>query len=171
VINIADSVSGVPIGVLNFVKNGYHKLDIGYDSEAHLNLSFRTGVPALYTILSSTIRPQHRDSTEWSFGYGIGSSPRLGKRMRLNIDITSHQMVEGGRIEHLQLTNRLSTGIEYQITSWFAVYGAFVANHAFYELDAVYDPYSEPRNIVYSTSDNRYKSELWPGWRFGIRFF
>ncbi|MFN6378676.1 MAG: carboxypeptidase-like regulatory domain-containing protein [Flavobacteriales bacterium] len=171
VINIADSVSGVPIGVLNFVKNGYHKLDVGYDSEAHLNLSFRTGVPALYTILSSTIRPQHRDSTEWSFGYGIGTSPRLGKRVRWNIDITSHQMVEGGRIEHLQLTNRLSTGVEYQITSWFAVYAAFVANHAFYEMDSTYNPYSEPRNIVYSTSDNRYKSEVWPGWRFGIRFF
>lgn len=171
VINIADSVSGVPIGILNFVKNGYHKLDIGYDSEAHLNLSFRAGVPAFYTILSSTIRTQHRDSTEWSFGYGIGTSPRLGKRMRLNIDITSHQMVEGGRIEHLQLTNRLSTGIEYQITSWFAVYGAFVANHAYYEMEAAYNPYSEPRNIAYSTSDNRYKSELWPGWRFGIRFF
>ena len=171
VINIADSVSGLPIGVLNFVKNGYHKLDVGYDSEAHLNLSFRTGVPALYTILSSTIRPSLRDSTEWSFGYGIGTAPRIGKRIRWNIDITSHQMVEGGRIEHLQLTNRLSTGIEYQITSWFAVYGAFVANHAFYELDAEYNPYTESRNIVYSTSDNRYKSELWPGWRFGIRFF
>lgn len=171
VINVADSVSGVPIGVLNFVKNGYHKLEIGYDSEAHMNLSFRTGVPLFYTILSSTIRPNHRDSTEWSFGYGVGTSPRLGKRMRLNIDLTSHQMVEGGRIEHLQLTNRFSTGIEYQITSWFAIYGAVVANHAFYEMETIYSPYSESRNIVYSTSDGRYKSELWPGWRFGIRFF
>ncbi|MEZ4800942.1 MAG: STN domain-containing protein [Flavobacteriales bacterium] len=107
-INIADSMSGTPIGFFNFVKSGYHKLEISYDSDEHLNLAFRSGVPQFYTILLSSIRPAYRDSTEWSFGYGIGTAPKLAKNVRLNFDLTSQQMVEGGRIEKVNLNNKFS---------------------------------------------------------------
>ncbi|MFN8164998.1 MAG: hypothetical protein U0X76_02200 [Bacteroidia bacterium] len=46
-LNIADSVGGVPIGFLSFVRQGVHQLEISANEIFPVNVSLRTGVPAL----------------------------------------------------------------------------------------------------------------------------
>src|SRR5690606_38563400 len=50
-LNVADSMNGVPVGFLSFVKTGYHKIEVGADEVFYNNIAFRTGVPAFYNIL------------------------------------------------------------------------------------------------------------------------
>ena len=63
--NYADTLGGVPIGLISFVKTGYHKLEISADEIFHANLAFRTGVSKFYNILSAGIMPeQNKDKKQ-----------------------------------------------------------------------------------------------------------
>src|SRR5690606_16339199 len=72
IINIADSSTAVPIGLLTFVKNGYRALEV-YTTETSLaNLAFTTGVNKFYNIFSAGYS-SHSGGERWMFGYGVGS--------------------------------------------------------------------------------------------------
>lgn len=170
-LNIADSLSGVPLGFFNFVKSGYHKMEVSYDSDEHINLAFRSGVPRFYTIMLATIRPDHRDSTEWSFGYGVGTAPKLSKNLRLNFDLTSQQMIEGGRLEYTHLNNKFQVGLEWQFSKKVALFAAANVNYSITDKDELYQPYFDHRTIYYSNNSGSIRSEVWLGWKAGLRFF
>ena len=48
VFNFSDSVAGVPVGFLSFVRKGYHQLEISANESFPLNLALRTGVRQFY---------------------------------------------------------------------------------------------------------------------------
>ncbi|WP_373396777.1 hypothetical protein V8V91_18955 [Algoriphagus halophilus] len=45
--NYSDSTSGTPIGLISFVRKGYHKVEIGVDEMLPLNISLRTAPEGL----------------------------------------------------------------------------------------------------------------------------
>lgn len=173
--NYADSVSGAQIGLLNFVLKGYHQVEIGVDEMLPLNVSFRTGTRSFYNMLFVGLRTESSDSTTWAFGYGIGTSPSLGKKAFLNFEISAQQLNKGN-VSALNLVNRLYIGVEYRLGKRFGLFAGPSLNLRVYDSSFNEHPelftYSNPRIIAESSypSEN-ISTQLWIGGKTGLRFF
>ncbi|WP_164675169.1 carboxypeptidase-like regulatory domain-containing protein [Anditalea andensis] len=173
--NYADSVRGASIGFFSFVRKGYHQVEIGADEVLPINISIRSGTRGFYNMLFAGVRPEIADSTTWAFGYGIGTSPRLGKKLHLNFELSASQMIKGN-VEALNLINKAYLGIEYQIVKGFGIYLGPSLNWRVYDSSFTDHPemftYSNPtiRNENAMPMEN-IVSQLWIGGRAGLRFF
>lgn len=87
-LNISDTVSGVPIGLINIVKRGYNKFEI-YGSEIlHGNFQLKLGANAFYNIFHVGARvPEGNGNYLWGFGYGIGTVSMLSPKNHLNFEL------------------------------------------------------------------------------------
>ncbi|MBI1228347.1 MAG: hypothetical protein GC192_24145 [Bacteroidetes bacterium] len=94
-INISDTVSGVPIGLINIVKRGYNKFEI-YGSEIlHGNFQLKLGANRFYNIFHVGARvPPGDGSYIWGLGYGIGTVTTLSQRSTLNWELMAIHISE-----------------------------------------------------------------------------
>jgi hypothetical protein len=176
-VNVADSMQGVPIGLFSFVrKNGYHKLEIATEEVFNANLSFRTGVHQFYNIL--TLGAQYEtfsdDETLWTFGYGLGTAPRLSKKWYLNIDATSNQVMKGSHIDYMNVINKLFVGAEYQVFKKISIAGGLTLNMWVAENnDAPLDMFTNysPKLLYDEPIGNNHHCRMWLGGKLALRFF
>jgi len=171
-VNVSDTIDGVPIGIMSIVLKGYHTLEISADEVFYTNVAFRTGVRKFYNILTAGIKPQETDPVIWSFGYGLGTSPRLGQKLYMNIDVTSNQIVRGN-VDKMRLLNKLYLGIDWQVARRMALiaggtFNAYVADKAVAS-DDIFTDYRPHlwRDHTYSDGKNL---KLWFGAKIGVRF-
>ncbi|MBN3521589.1 hypothetical protein JYB62_16380 [Algoriphagus lutimaris] len=172
--NYSDSTSGTPIGLISFVRKGYHKVEIGADEMLPLNISLRTGARGFYNMIFAGMRPEKADSVTWTFGYGVGSSPKLGNKLFLNIELSSQQLLKGN-LEALNLINRGYLGLDYQFANKVGIFAGPSINWRVYDSSYSDHPelftYTSPKIISEQDSQDDIKSQLWWGFRAGIRFF
>jgi hypothetical protein len=172
IVNIADSLTGVPIGIFNFIRKGYNNIEVSYDEQQFLNLELRSGVNALYSRLLVSSNMLQNDETEWSYGYGIGSAPALAKNLHLNIDLSAQHFLKSNHDPELDMLGKLGIGLEYRITPWISIFGMATANASYREINLDYTPYLTEQHY-YETEmfDNGYQLNQWIGYKFGLRFF
>lgn len=92
VVNVSGKVEkGFAFGLFNFVKDGFHELEIGTNDIADIQFSFKSGVPGFYSILNAGISPQTNGL--WTYGLGMGSQVVQGKRLTLDL-ATSYNAVQ-----------------------------------------------------------------------------
>lgn len=174
-INVADSVKGVQVGFLSFALKGYHTIEVSADEVFYTNLAFRTGTRKFYNILAAGMKPGTADQEEtlWSFGYGIGTLPRINRWLSLNVDLTANQIVKG-KIEAVNMLNKLYIGADFRLNKLMAITaGATLnahvteANYEFYpEIFGDYKP-----DIFYEhTTREDVTVQWWWGAKIGLRF-
>ncbi|HET6541369.1 MAG TPA: carboxypeptidase-like regulatory domain-containing protein [Chryseolinea sp.] len=177
IINATDSIHGVPIGLLSFVLKGYHKIEVSADEIFYTNVAFRTGVRQFYNILTAGAKPNtfDDDETYWTFGYGIGTAPKLSRTLSLNVDLTANQVVYGRQsIEAINMINKLYLGLDFQFVKNFGVTLGVTLNG--YITDTTYDKYQplftdyKPRIISDKTYSNDINMKMWWGGKIGLRF-
>jgi hypothetical protein len=138
-----------------------------------LNLAFRTGKREIYNIFFAGIRPEWNTQATWSFGYGVGTSPRLGGKTYLNIEVSSEQLSKGS-VHSLNLINRGYIGVEYQAAKRIAVFAGPTLNLRVYDTSYAFHPeiFSFTKPTIHS---DRYHpedlgSQSWWGFKAGFRF-
>lgn len=94
-VNISDTVSGVPIALINIVKRGYNKFEI-YGSEIlHGNFQLKLGANRFYNIFHVGARvPPGDGSYIWGLGYGIGKVTILSEKSNLNWELMAIHVSE-----------------------------------------------------------------------------
>lgn len=175
-LNFNDSIRGVPFGFLSFSLKGYHKFEVSADEIFYTNIALRTGVRQFYNILTVGAKPDSfgDEETTWTFGYGIGTAPRLTRKLSLNVDLTSNQVVYGSSIDAINLINRLYLGLEIQAMKYVGF--AFGVTLNGYVTDSTYDKYKPlftdytPHLISDRTYSNDLNMKMWLGGKIGIRF-
>jgi hypothetical protein len=172
-LNFADTASGVPFGFFSFVRKGIHQVEFSGDEIMPMNVSFRSGVPAVYNIFSAGINPGGKKQT-WQFGYGLGTSFCIGGRLRSDLSVTGHHLSKGDFYFETSELYRLYWGIEYRIGRKVTIAGGPVYNlylsdtrGSMYESD-----YSgiAPYHFFDSTGSEGYNAKSWVGGRLAIRF-
>jgi hypothetical protein len=176
-VNIADSVRGVSLGLFSFVLRGYHKLEFSADEVFYSNVAFRTGVRNFYNIFTAGAKPDtfKNDSTYWTFGYGFGTAPRLTKKLFLNLDLTANQVVEQRKLDAINMLGKLYVGFDYQIAKAFSItFGATLNGHLTEtdkEYRTLFTDY-QPRIVYNETYPNEEVNlKMWWGAKVGLRFF
>jgi hypothetical protein len=175
-LNFSDSIRGVPFGLLSFSLKGYHKIEVSADEIFYTNIAFRTGVRQFYNILTVGAKPDsfEDEETTWTFGYGVGTAPRLTRTLSLNVDLTSNQVVYGNSIDALNLINKLYVGVEIQAMKYLGV--AFGVTLNGYVTDSTYDKYKplftdySPHIMYDRTYSNDLNMKMWLGGKIGVRF-
>jgi hypothetical protein len=174
-INYSSRINGVQVGLISIAAHGYHKIELSSDEIFYANVAFRTGVRSFYNIIAAGAMPQTFDQqqTTWSFGYGIGTAPRLSQKIFLNFDLTSNQIVMGP-IEEINLLNKLYVGLDFQVAKSFSITAGVTLNG--HLKDATYEGYPDifsqyqPEIIYERKFDNNLLLQSWLGAKIGIRF-
>lgn len=175
--NITDSIKGVPVGLLSIVFKGYHKLEIASDEVFYTNIAFRTGVRQFYNIITAGARPStfNGEETLWTFGYGIGTAPRLSKKLFLNVDLTSSQIVQGNNLDAINMLNKAYLGVDFQLLKNLSITAGATFNAYF--TDPTHEGYRDlftgyrPSFLYDKNVDNELNVKTWIGGKIGIRFF
>ncbi len=172
--NYADSASGIPIGLLSFVKSGVHQLEISSDELFPANLGFRTGVRSFYNILSAGLRPGPGE-TLWNFGYGLGSSFKIKEKLGAEISATMHHVSKGSFYFATSELYKFYFGLEYQLSKNIRISGGPTYN--LYWTDELLPAYAGTYDQVapYYTFNKHLQNDFnlkgWYGMRVGLRFF
>lgn len=174
IINYADSMSGVPVGLISFVRSGYQTVEISANEVLPMNLALRTGKREFYNILFAGIRPELNEQPTWAFGYGVGTSPKLGRYVFLNIEASSEQLSKG-RVEALNLVNRLYVGADVQLSKKLAVFAGPTLNLRVFDDSFAGHPelftYTNPQIRNENIYPEDISSQWWWGFRAGFRIF
>lgn len=173
-LNISDSATGVPLGLLSIVRKGVHQLELSADEVFYTNLSFRTGVPVFYNILSMGLQPGS-NATLWQLGYGLGTSFRISNRLRGDITASIHHVSKGALYLAPSELHRLCAGIEYRLGKKVTLAAGPTVN--LYFSDMLPGEYNHTYKHIapYTIFDNAvgegYNLKGWVGAKVSIRFF
>lgn len=175
-INMADSIKGIPIGFMSLVWKGYHKIEISADEIFYNNLSFRTGVHQFYNIFTAGAKPStYQDNeTVWTFGYGVGTAPRLSRKMFVNFDLTSNQIVQGNNIEAINLLNKVYVGFDYQAfkkmsLTFGATVNGLITKNSIDDYPPLFIDY-QPKIFYDRDFGSDHNLKMWIGAKVGLRF-
>lgn len=174
-VNYADSLGGVPVGLISFVNKGYHKLELSADEIFYTNMAFRTGVRQFYNIILAGYKPESSSSAEpvWTVGYGIGTAPRLTKWLHFNFDLTAQHVDQGTYTSQLSLLNKLHIGLDFRVARKLSLYGGVTLNG--YLTKTGYPDYpvlftnNQPNIFFEQTYSNGNNLKMWWGLKAGIR--
>lgn len=172
-INVADSISGVPIGFLSFVKKGYHKVEIACDENLLGTLSFRTGVDKFHNIFIGGMQIAGGRSL-WTLGYGLGSALHLGKKWFLDLDLTAQQLYLNNSDFTYSMLTKAFVGIEYRFGKNFSIAAGPTLNwYSTENTDPALDPVWDRINqrTILNAVDGSYTNRLWIGGKLALRFF
>jgi len=172
-LNVSDTLSGVPFGFLSFSYRGYHPIEISADEIFPVNLSWRTGVRSFYNIFSAGMKVNDFSFPLWHFGYGIGTSARLGKTWWLNIDLTTQQIVQGDSFEEMNLLSKLNLTVDKSLTKKLAIamgptFNFYTSNVTVPYYESVYSKLP-PYTFQDVTYDNDLNIKTWIGGKVALR--
>ena len=121
VVNIAgERDGGIPIGIINVVKNGYYAIETTGGEALYANVNFKMGVEQFYTIFKLGYS-SFNDEPIYSYGLGFGTLISLKDRHQLSVDISSNAIVYDNNWsdvwdEDLNVLNKLDVNYRYQLT-------------------------------------------------------
>ncbi len=166
--NYADTSSGLSIGLLSIVKRGYHVLDISTSENLTTSISFRSGNYRFYNIMGFGFTDKYVLPT-----YGIGTAPALGKKLRLNFDLTGSPLYEYENtqwgLERYYL--QFALALNYQPFKKFAIAIGPTLNYYRSRTDGESEVTSLSSYAFHQTTKGNYFEQMWIGGKLSIRMF
>ena len=177
-INYADTLGGVPIGLLSIVKSGYHKIELSADEVFYTNLAFRSGVRKFHTMLMAGFKPQQSlnpsDTSVWTFGYGLGTVRKLTRWLYLDLDLSSQHVNKGSFTNALSLLNKAYVCLDFQVAKKFSIatgitLNGFLTRTTYSEYPELFTDYT-PRIIYDENLNHDINLKMWWGAKVALRF-
>ena len=174
-INFADTIeNGFPIGLVNIIKNGYHKWELSTDESFYFNAAYKTGGKNLYSFLKIGA------GKYLNAAYGIGCTSNTNRKFSVNLDVSGSSLfntdsdydVFAGDLYRAQLgltikLNKnitLSTGPSYNFCSPDKEQNQ-ISKINFSSKNTMYFG-----NYYLDKAVATLKNQYWLGWQFGLRF-
>ena len=172
-LNVSGRMSGIPIGLISFVKDNPLHLQLWASDTEAANLGIRLGSRHVYSLLMVGSYP-HGDLGRWSSGFGIGGHIPLGKRLFLNVDLITREVVYTDKPqedtwwydEHTVL-NKLRLAVGWERHKWFSVFGGVSLNFLVSDRRDTSD-FGYGFDHVYREDDTTIR--VWPGFFAGVQF-
>jgi hypothetical protein len=175
-INVADSVSGVSIGLINLVRKGYNKLEVSANEILYYNAKVKFGAQNFYTIIAFGAQGFGKGEI-WGYTYGFGGAIPLSKKRKVELDIelTATDLQDDNTwFEERNINSRLNFHFSYRINKFISVFGGpswcNLIYPGDYESSAPYIPDLIPYSLYHKTYGNS-EVDGWIGGEVGIRLF
>lgn len=175
-VNIADTVSGVSVGLINLVRKGYNKLEISTNEVLYYNARVKFGTRKFYNIVGLGTRGFSQGNI-WGYSYGIGRAVPIGskKRSEINFDLTYTDLQNDDTwFEDVNPLIRLNMHFNVRINKYLSIFGGPTWSQLFYPED-YQDTAPYIRDVIpYSLYKKKYGNtwmEGWIGGEIGLRVF
>ena len=167
--NIADSVSGISIGLLSIVRKGHHEVELSYNSFTSYNLAFKTGTRKFFNILRGGSGNWSGNNRFYYYGYGIGTSLNLIKhRLFFDADLSANVVNYESQEQYFNIWNRVDTGFSYKLIGPLHVFGQVTANYWISDVVMSEQVNELAVNSTVSSLGSR-QTNSWLGYRIGVR--
>ena len=172
-INIADSFEkGVPFGFINFVKNGFHAIEISGGEAIYGNFSFKMGVDKLYTIYKVGYASNNTENY-LMYGLGFGTMLSIDEKSKISIDLSANHLIKQSFSPKLDLLSRADFAYRYHFNSHLAVFGGPAFN--VYLSEDSGDLNNAALNVPYTLYkqnwwNNEGNTSIWIGANIGVSF-
>ncbi|TAJ14883.1 hypothetical protein DMA11_03930 [Marinilabiliaceae bacterium JC017] len=173
VLNICDSVSGgVPIGLINIVKNGYLKFEFLFEETLNNTVNMKLGTPQFYTIFAGGVHYASAKAYVAS-GMGFGRIVHDSARSSASLDLLCYSIYSHMDEDQLNLLNQLRLTFTTRLSDGLKlVWGPSVnvmysKNKEGKDLDLATE--MVPYHLWRKQGDN-WDLKMWPGVVAGIRF-
>lgn len=169
VINIADTSSGVSIGLVNLLGNGFKRLSIATNEVLYADVSFKSGNAKLYSILSVGFGAWNGVDTR-STGFGLGHEfKKQSRQSYFAVELISKQLYSSA-YENAGDWDKLSILYNYPVGKNTKIYLAPSINF-FAKNTQMTENRKDIPSPGYPFIINNERSKLWVGLELGISFF
>jgi len=175
VVNYCDTISrGIPVGFISIVKHGKHEIELGAGETFHTELSFRTGVSRFYNIFSAGVKFDN-SGIYYGGGYGAGTEFDFGSKLCMNVDLVGYFFTQQNSTWSMSEVDNLT---KLQITVSKPIYKSLkiylgptlnLATSARKNAEGTFTGSPAAIGVFYSAENQWYKTELYPGFRIGLR--
>lgn len=176
VINLSDTISGIPIGFLSITrKGGLRQFEASASDAMIAGLSLKIGVPVFYNIFSIGHLPMHKE-IDWATGYGFGSNIQFTEQHRMQIELHNYRLQKPDSWWDKDYENNLN---ELRVLfskrndsnlEWFAgpvLYHQYLRDST---MDHDFDDHSVAPYSFFQRTRSNSMSQWWAGARAGIRW-
>lgn len=167
VVNMADSVHGASIGLFNFVRKGYHPIQVGLNEYAYF-AQIKTGTRAFYNVFEAGIAlPSQK---YWHYAYGFGHSFTLKKEVAYtDLNFTAAVInPAGGFNSAFNILPKLSLCFSYKIIGPLYVFAGPAFNTLLYQNNFIV-PFDTKFGRIFQKFNEDINVDSWLGYQFGIR--
>ncbi|WP_066756698.1 hypothetical protein [Crocinitomix algicola] len=170
-INLAESYEkGIPIGLINIVKKGFHAIEISGTEAIYANLALKLGVNQFYGIYRAGYFSNGSEQS-MSYGLGFGSMLSLTEKAYVSADLTANQIYTSIHHPELNLLSRIDLAFRYEFTKTIGLFAGPSFNVFISEnpLDGQSSAL-EPPYYLYEESwwNNQGKTSIWIGGNLGL---
>jgi hypothetical protein len=170
-INIADTLDGYAIGVLNLSRNGYHKLLVFNNETTTANIGFKSGNAKLYTLISGGVNLTN-DVRYYGVGFTLGHDFVFSNTISLSAEIGNQMLLSDKWKNNSHSVNRINALLNVKAGPKVS----FFAGPSFniYHNDNSVNALAEMQQIIKNKpglQNWNNNNKAWIGWTAGISFF
>ncbi|MEZ4985413.1 MAG: hypothetical protein R2795_10310 [Saprospiraceae bacterium] len=135
-VNVCDTTSKAPIGLLSYVQQGYHRVEVGASESLFVTLGAKTGVHAFYNIFQLGLRwdvveqtmdgqTQEAAYTTWAkIRLWLGNCCTFGETYLIEYrsDSLARKRAQG-MDKRIELDGQLKCTFDYQTAGRLSIYG------------------------------------------------
>ncbi len=185
-INVSDTISGVPLGLLNIVRKGYNRVEVAGSDILFANLALKLGARSFYNIFHvggrwDKLNRQTGEQSQagvymsWGLGYGFGTAITFNSRWLMNIEALAVHINEYEQwTKKLNLLNQLRLTVDWKTAGRASLFAGPVANVMVSRLNdpdaGNYGSSLAPYTFYDQTSANGTNVKMWVGAYGGLRF-
>jgi len=112
---------GVPFGLINIVKNGFHAFDLSVSEAIFANVSLKSGVNNLYTIYKAGYST-NGDDQYYTYGLGIGSMLNLTDKFKIALDLSANHIVDQPFNPQIDMLNKADLTLRFNFNEHIGVF-------------------------------------------------
>ncbi|MBK9567314.1 MAG: hypothetical protein IPO37_19740 [Saprospiraceae bacterium] len=166
---------GLAIGLINYVNDGYHKVELSTNELGTINLGYRSGWAPLHLHYFGGFNTRDKDHRFVQAGMGIATSLPVSKKLNFEADATVRNThnVENFIEWNFNMYNQLMVGLSWQPAKKFGIRTGLTLNHFWYDPTSAINGQvaSLIKNSVYDVDSGSYKHKIWIGWQVGVVLF
>lgn len=170
IINMADSSSGVSIGFMTVVKKGYYNLSVFTDELLMPNIAFRMGTHKFYNIWGLSASKEM-----WGLTYGFGFHRKPEKKFSLNYDFSLTQMSYKKTFEiqfcmKTKLQADLNIRLNKKIDLFTGISYNIFASDKIIDLELQNHITNITNSYISTTTFKSVRIQHWPGVSLGLKY-
>ena len=170
VINVANKIErGCAIGVLNFIKEGRHRIELAHNDLTTYNLNYKSGTDQFYSVVSAGISP---GKDLWSYGLGVGTEIKLNESLYTDLELSTHNIQSTDHYIKGQTHDaRFNVSMGYQLNDFLGINFGPVLHYYIFDPNNTEDAQFANRfgqNPMYSNQKGNQLHKLWVGYHVAL---
>jgi len=166
---------GLSIGLINYTKNGYHKLEFSRNELGTTSIGFRSGWAPLHMHYFGGANIDNKVFRFIQAGMGIASSIPLSNTFNFEVDanVRNTHGVEDFSSWDFNMHNQLMLGLSWQPFKKLGIRTGITLNHFWYNHSTEINNYvaSLIENPVHEIGGVSRNHKMWIGWHVGLLLF